>query len=99
MAKVDVAPLPQGDDKVRAVRAMFDSIAPRYDLVNRIMTFRMDVGWRRRTVPVLAFPCGTGGLCDERGRTGYTAVGGAFPLGMLSSAHTAAPPVQADALR
>ena len=29
---------------------MFDAIAPRYDLVNRIMTFRMDVGWRRKTV-------------------------------------------------
>ena len=32
------------------MRTMFDTIAPRYDLVNRIMTFRMDVGWRRRTV-------------------------------------------------
>ena len=45
MAKVDVSPLPQGDEKVRAVRAMFDAIAPRYDLVNRLMTFRMDVAW------------------------------------------------------
>ena len=32
------------------MRSMFDAIAPRYDLVNRVMTFRMDVGWRRRTV-------------------------------------------------
>ena len=29
---------------------MFDAIAPRYDLVNRIMTFRLDVRWRRRAV-------------------------------------------------
>ena len=42
--------LPEGDEKVEAVRSMFDAIAPRYDLVNRVMTFRMDVGWRRRTV-------------------------------------------------
>ena len=35
--------LPEGEEKVAAVRAMFDAIAPRYDLVNRIMTFRMDV--------------------------------------------------------
>ena len=27
---------------------MFDAIAPRYDLVNRVMTFRLDVRWRRR---------------------------------------------------
>ena len=44
--------LPEGEEKVAAVRSMFDAIAPRYDLVNRIMTFRMDVGWRRKTVPL-----------------------------------------------
>ncbi|MFZ9416003.1 MAG: class I SAM-dependent methyltransferase, partial [Alphaproteobacteria bacterium] len=47
------APLPQGEEKARAVRTMFDTISPRYDLVNRIMTFRLDVGWRRRTVAAL----------------------------------------------
>ena len=67
--------LPEGDEKAEAVRAMFDAIAPRYDLVNRIMTFRMDVGWRRRTVAaarpcgpgslVLDLACGTGDLCRE----------------------------------
>ena len=41
---------PQGDEKKQAVREMFDAIAPRYDLVNRVMTFRLDVRWRRRTV-------------------------------------------------
>src|SRR5690606_16896958 len=66
--------LPQGDEKVRAVRSMFDAVAPRYDLVNRIMTFRLDVGWRRRAVRELALApgsvvldlaCGTGDLCRE----------------------------------
>ena len=50
MVDIDTEHLPEGDEKVRAVRSMFDAIAPRYDLVNRVMTFRMDVGWRRRTV-------------------------------------------------
>jgi demethylmenaquinone methyltransferase/2-methoxy-6-polyprenyl-1,4-benzoquinol methylase len=50
--------LPQGEEKVRAVRSMFDAIAPRYDLVNRIMTFRLDVGWRRRSVRELGLGLG-----------------------------------------
>ena len=52
----DSETLPQGDDKVAAVRQMFDAIAPRYDLVNRIMTFRLDVRWRRKAVRLLALP-------------------------------------------
>ena len=39
--------LPSGDEKARVVEEMFDRIAPRYDLLNRVLTFRMDVGWRR----------------------------------------------------
>jgi len=68
---VDINPeeLPEGEAKVQAVRAMFDVIAPRYDLVNRVMTLRLDVGWRRKTVRrlllgpgslVLDLACGTG---------------------------------------
>src|SRR5262245_42389024 len=77
--------LPEGDEKVAAVRSMFDSIAPRYDLVNRIMTFRMDVGWRRKTVRSLALPagstvldlaCGTGDLCRD------LAAASLWPVGM-----------------
>ena len=39
----DTDTLPEGDTKSAMVRAMFDAIAPRYDMVNRIMTFRLDV--------------------------------------------------------
>jgi demethylmenaquinone methyltransferase/2-methoxy-6-polyprenyl-1,4-benzoquinol methylase len=87
---------------------MFDAIAPRYDLVNRIMTFRMDVGWRRRTVralglgpkaTVLDLACGTGDLCDELQRSGYVPLGVDLSFGMLTAAHTPAPLVQADALQ
>jgi demethylmenaquinone methyltransferase / 2-methoxy-6-polyprenyl-1,4-benzoquinol methylase len=100
--------LPEGRDKARAVRAMFDAIAPRYDLVNRVMTFRMDVGWRRRTVLalqlsgeslVLDLACGTGDLCRELARGGLSPVGFDFSAGMLAAARTTAPLVRADVLR
>ncbi len=100
--------LPQGEEKVRAVRSMFDAIAPRYDLVNRIMTLRMDVGWRRRAVRSLALrrgsvvadlACGTGDLCVELESAGLRAVGVDLSFGMLAAARTSAPLVQADALR
>ena len=76
-------PLPTGEAKATAVRSMFDAIAPRYDLINRIMTFRLDVRWRKRTVRRLALPdgsavldlaCGTGDLCrDLAAAYGYDA--------------------------
>lgn len=100
--------LPQGEEKARAVRGLFDTISARYDLVNRVMTFGMDVGWRRRAVRDLRLPggalvadlaCGTGDLCRELQRNGYRAVGFDFSLGMLERARTDAPLVQADILR
>jgi len=100
--------LPQGEAKAAAVRDMFDTIAPRYDLVNRVMTFRMDVAWRRATVDtlglakgatVLDLASGTGDLCVELAQRGYRPVSVDFSFGMLAADHSGAPRVQADALR
>ena len=33
---------------------MFDAVAPRYDLLNRLMSLGMDQGWRRRAVAALS---------------------------------------------
>jgi len=99
--------LPQGDEKVRAVRSMFDTIAPRYDLVNRVMTFRMDVGWRRRTVRDLRLPpgslvadlaCGTGDFCRELQSQQLRPIGFDLSYGMLAAARTEAPLAEADIL-
>ncbi len=107
MTRAD-APLPQGEEKARAVRRLFDTISPRYDLVNRVMTFGMDVGWRRRTVRELRLPgrslvldlaCGTGDLCRELASAGYRPVGVDFSHGMLTAARTEAPLVEADILQ
>jgi demethylmenaquinone methyltransferase/2-methoxy-6-polyprenyl-1,4-benzoquinol methylase len=107
VTSIDVDRLPEGDEKVTAVRSMFDAIAPRYDLVNRIMTFRMDVGWRQRTVSALGLTpgsviadlaCGTGDLCVELSSRGFTALGFDLSFGMLAAAPHPFPRAQADAL-
>jgi len=106
-----VSELLTGAAKRRAVREMFDAIAPRYDLVNRVMTLRLDVAWRRRTVRELALPagsrvadlaCGTGDFCRDLARAGHSAFGFDFSTGMLRAAGPAnrggAPLVAADVL-
>jgi demethylmenaquinone methyltransferase/2-methoxy-6-polyprenyl-1,4-benzoquinol methylase len=61
-------------DASRKVRAMFTKIAPRYDLLNHLLSLQLDRMWRARTVrvlrPILERPnaevldlcCGTGDL-------------------------------------
>ncbi len=108
MARTETDPLPTGEEKVAAVRSMFDAIAPRYDLVNRVMTFRMDVGWRKRTIRDLGLPhgavvldlaCGTGDFCKGLAGAGLRPIGMDLSFGMLAAARTDVPLVQGDALR
>jgi demethylmenaquinone methyltransferase/2-methoxy-6-polyprenyl-1,4-benzoquinol methylase len=63
------------------VREMFASIAPRYDLANRVLTGGMDERWRRRAIALLAPApharildccCGTGDLVFHLLRTDPT---------------------------
>ena len=107
MAERDADRLPRGAEKRAAVTSMFDAIAPRYDLVNRIMTFRLDVRWRRHGVSALGLPpgacvldlaCGTGDFCDDLDRGGLRPVGIDLSAGMLAHARTDAPLVNGDVL-
>lgn len=59
----------QVPDKARRVQVMFDSIVPRYELVNTLTTLGLDGTWRRRLARCLDLPqgarvldvaCGTG---------------------------------------
>lgn len=99
-------PLPTGDDKTRAVRSMFDAIAGRYELVNKLMTFGLDGRWRRRAVSDLRLPArslvldvaaGTGDFTRELERQGQRAVATDLSYGMLHAGRQVSRRVQADA--
>jgi demethylmenaquinone methyltransferase/2-methoxy-6-polyprenyl-1,4-benzoquinol methylase len=101
------AALPAPDEKAAAVDAMFDTIAPRYDRLNRILTLGLDVGWRREAVRtlglrrdarVLDIACGTGDFCREVEATGARAIGLDRSAGMLAAGRTRAPLVRGDGL-
>ena len=104
----DTQSLPEGEDKARMVQSMFDAIAPRYDLVNRVMTFRLDVRWRKRAVKdlqlapgslVLDLAAGTGDLCIDLRRKKLQPIAMDLSFGMLSADRSNAPRAQADILR
>lgn len=49
-----VKPYDEHGSKKDQVEAMFDNIAPRYDLLNRVLSMGIDKGWRRRAIRALA---------------------------------------------
>jgi demethylmenaquinone methyltransferase/2-methoxy-6-polyprenyl-1,4-benzoquinol methylase len=61
--------LPASSEKRGYVRRMFGAIAPRYDLMNRLMTLGRDQVWRRTVVRLCALPPG-GRLLDVATGTG-----------------------------
>lgn len=89
----------EGDREIsRWVRRMFDGVAPRYDLLNHLLSFETDRYWRWRTVrrlaDVLARPgvravdlcCGSGDLLialQRRAAAGATVFGSDFSHQML----------------
>ena len=91
-----VTALPAPVEKRAFVGQMFDAIAPRYDLMNRLMTLGLDRSWRNATLSALAIVpghvvvdlgCGTGDLAAGARRLGARAVGVDLSAGMLAAAH------------
>ena len=102
MPATGAKPLGTADEAsaAQAVRQMFDSIAPRYDLLNHVLSANIDRLWWRRTArrfrPILADPqsavldicCGTGdmtmSLLKLRPRASQPILAADFARGMLS---------------
>ena len=92
------------DAAARAVREMFTSIAPRYDLLNHVLSFNVDRLWWRRTArsfaQVLAQPdsrvldlcCGTGDMAfalqKQAGNSTSQILGADFSHAMLQRARS-----------
>jgi len=99
---VGATPAGAGDEKAAAaaVREMFSAIAPRYDLLNHVLSMNVDRLWWRRTAAsfrhllerpgarVLDLCCGTGdmGLAVRRQNPGPGIVGADFAHPMLKFA-------------
>jgi demethylmenaquinone methyltransferase/2-methoxy-6-polyprenyl-1,4-benzoquinol methylase len=96
------------------VRDMFGQVAPRYDLLNHLLSFNIDKTWRRETVRrlrsvldrpdarVLDLCCGTGDLTAELRAGAQAAVIGSdfcHPMLTVAKQKSAIPYFEADALQ
>ena len=62
MATSDEARPSRGRDRERQVRRIFSEIAPRYDLLNHLLSLNVDRGWRRRAIDGLDWGVSPDGL-------------------------------------
>ncbi len=98
-------------DASRKVREMFTEIAPRYDLLNHLLSLQLDRLWRARTARrlqsildrpdalVLDLCCGTGDLAFALARAGKARIVGAdfvHPMLVRARKKTAAQPQPAN---
>jgi len=94
------------------VAAMFDEVAPRYDLTNTVLSLGQDRGWRKAVAQaldlrpgerVLDLAAGTATSSAALARSGASVVGCDFSLGMLKvgrrAGHQGVDLVAGDALR
>ncbi|MES1243894.1 MAG: ubiquinone/menaquinone biosynthesis methyltransferase [Acidobacteriota bacterium] len=92
MTEASSAPL---DKSGRAIQDMFAGVAPRYDLLNHVLSANLDVVWRRKAVEALDAPtgsevldlcCGTGDQSIALRKRGARVASADFCVPMLAIA-------------
>lgn len=83
------------DKSGHAIRDMFAGVAPRYDLLNHVLSANLDLVWRRKAAVALGLPpgsevldlcCGTGDQATALGRKGARVAAADFCVPMLAIA-------------
>lgn len=85
------------EDKSKQIQNMFNNIAPKYDFLNRLLSFRRDLYWRKKSISlmnisegikILDLACGTGDMTVElkQNYPGAEIVGSDFSVNMLKIA-------------
>ena len=84
-----------GDERAARVKDLFDTIAPRYDLINDLQSFGLHRLWKRRLIQLangrpgergLDLCCGTGDIAFALARRGLEVIGLDFSEPMLAVA-------------
>lgn len=95
--------IPKPGKEARKIRAMFEDISGRYDFLNRLLSGRSDVAWRKLVVREVVTPeqrmildlaCGTGDLALEIRKSAHPdcyIAGADFTRGMLRIARKKTP--------
>jgi demethylmenaquinone methyltransferase / 2-methoxy-6-polyprenyl-1,4-benzoquinol methylase len=80
------------DKSGNAIRDMFAGVAPRYDLLNHLLSASLDIVWRKKAAAALGLPpgagvldlcCGTGDQATTLGRRGARVAAADFCVPML----------------
>lgn len=104
MSKLPAA-LSSPEDKRRFVRALFSTIADRYDLITVALSYGRDRSWKRRLIQratlspgerVLDLACGTGDIAFEAARHGARVVGLDVTARMIELARLKVPTAVGD---
>ncbi|HEX7180764.1 MAG TPA: ubiquinone/menaquinone biosynthesis methyltransferase [Thermoanaerobaculia bacterium] len=83
------------DKSGRAIQDMFAGVAPRYDLLNHLLSASLDLVWRKKAAAALALPagaaaldlcCGTGDQATALRRRGARVAAADFCIPMLALA-------------